>query len=93
MDLFLDGLLFDHRTRQVYYHHIGRGRSEEIMATLKGKGEGIRECKRIGGVEVNLSEDRFKHMVEEAKSYIADGEIFQVVLSKRFKLRIHGSLL
>lgn len=93
MDLFLDGLLFDHRTRQVYYHHLGRDRSKEIMEMLKSGEDGIEGCKRVGGAEVNLSEDRFKRMVEEAKSYIAEGEIFQVVLSKRFSLHIHGSLL
>jgi len=92
MDLFLDGLLFDHRTRQLYYHHIGVDRSREMMEELRLRG-GVDPCEAAGGVEVNPSEDRFKRMVEEAKSYIAEGEVFQVVLSKRFRLHVHGSLL
>ncbi|MEM2123236.1 MAG: anthranilate synthase component I family protein [Candidatus Bathyarchaeia archaeon] len=92
MDLFLDGLLFDHRTRQLYYHHLGRDRSREIMEELKA-GDGSDAYSTVGRVEVNVSEDEFKRMVEEAKSYISEGEIFQVVLSKRSRLRARGSLL
>ncbi|MEM3608664.1 MAG: anthranilate synthase component I family protein, partial [Candidatus Bathyarchaeia archaeon] len=76
----------------LYYHHLGRDRSREVMEKLK-TGGGSCERPTVGRIEVNASEDEFKRMVEEAKSYIAEGEVFQVVLSKRFRLHTRGGLL
>ncbi|USG63506.1 anthranilate synthase component I [Brevibacillus ruminantium] len=36
-------------------------------------------------VESNMSREAYEQMVEQAKSYIAAGDIFQVVLSQRFR--------
>ncbi|QQE72751.1 anthranilate synthase component I [Brevibacillus composti] len=36
-------------------------------------------------VESNMSQESFEQMVEKAKAYIAAGDIFQVVLSQRFR--------
>ncbi len=37
----------------------------------------------------NTSKERFKSLVKKAKSYIAKGDIFQVVLSQRFERKIN----
>ncbi|MCH8566988.1 MAG: anthranilate synthase component I [Balneolales bacterium] len=41
-------------------------------------------------MESNLSRERFYEMVEKAKSYIFEGDIFQVVLSQRFRSQYKG---
>lgn len=41
----------------------------------------------------NVSKEEYCHMVEKAKEYIVDGDIFQVVLSRQFKSEYHDSLL
>jgi anthranilate synthase component I len=38
----------------------------------------------------NVSKSRFKEMVETAKEYIFEGDIFQVVLSQRFQVSFKG---
>jgi anthranilate synthase component 1 len=41
----------------------------------------------------NVNEDKFGKMVEQAKEHIYDGDIYQVVLSKRFNFNIEGDLI
>ncbi|TGU58114.1 anthranilate synthase component I, partial [Mesorhizobium sp. M00.F.Ca.ET.186.01.1.1] len=38
-------------------------------------------------VEPNMSREQYERMVEQAKEYIAAGDIFQVVLSQRFSVK------
>ena len=42
---------------------------------------------------VNTSKEDFEKAVEKAKQYVTAGDIFQVVLSKRFQFQYRGSLL
>ena len=39
-------------------------------------------------IKSNMSKNKFKNMVLKAKQYIKKGDIFQVVLSQRFELKI-----
>ncbi|MDW2798188.1 anthranilate synthase component I family protein [Clostridium boliviensis] len=41
----------------------------------------------------NVSKEEYCQMVEKAKEYIVDGDIFQAVLSRQFKSEYHDSLL
>lgn len=41
-------------------------------------------------VSSNMSQDRFESMVKQAKEYIYEGDIFQVVLSQRFETDFSG---
>ncbi len=41
----------------------------------------------------NVSQDEYCRMVERAKAYIRDGDIFQAVVSRRFESPYQGSLL
>jgi len=45
----------------------------------------------LNGVKTNVKFSEFKKMVNKAKKYIYSGEIFQVVLSRRFKKKIKTS--
>ncbi len=41
----------------------------------------------------DIEQEEYESMVEKAKGHIVDGDIFQVVLSRRFKATMEGSLL
>ena len=43
--------------------------------------------------KVNIKKEAYEAAVEKAKEYITAGDIFQVVLSKRFQFQINGSLI
>ena len=49
--------------------------------------------KLLGGVTPLFSKDQFCAMVEKAKHYIHEGDIFQIVLSNRLSAPFEGSLL
>ena len=44
-------------------------------------------------LKVNISKDRFERAVEKAKEYVTSGDIFQVVLSKRYDFQIKGNMI
>ena len=43
--------------------------------------------------EASISEKDFTAMVHQAKQHIADGDVFQVVLSQQFQLEVHADAL
>jgi anthranilate synthase component I len=92
MGLFEDGIVFDHSINQAYYYFRGENRLEEIQTLLR---EPAREEEPFAYTqpEVNMAKDDFESAVEKAKQYVTAGDIFQVVLSKRFQFQYSGSLL
>ena len=57
-----------------------------------GKKEKIEPLKLKSDFKPSFSRERFCDMVEKAKKYIYEGDIFQVVLSNRIEADISGSL-
>jgi len=49
--------------------------------------EDKKERIKIGDMVSNTTENEFKKMVEKAKKFITDGEIFQIVLSQKFSVQ------
>ncbi len=47
----------------------------------------------LHSTKVNTKKETFEKAVEKAKEYVTAGDIFQVVLSKRYQLQIKGSLI
>jgi anthranilate synthase component 1 len=90
--LYLDGLVFDHLTRKVAYFSHGADRSRELEATLQ-KAAPAPVAPRFSAPRASLDAARFGKMVERAKVDIHEGEIFQVVLSRRFEMDVEGDLL
>lgn len=89
--IFDDGIIYDHKNRQAFYYYLHKNRLEEINKRLKETdNNGALTSKQLS---VNISKERFEAAVEKAKDYITAGDIFQVVLSKRFDFQIKGSLI
>ncbi len=85
--IYTDGLLFDNLNSKVYYFYLDKPRFNELK--FDEYFEGI----DISNLERNMSIEKFVEIVERAKEYIYDGDIYQVVLSKRFNMSIKGNKL
>jgi len=86
--LFNDGVVFDHASGEIFYHWIGENRLDSvILASKRGQSEGSVE---VTAPKSSIKEERFGEMVVRAKDYITSGDIFQVVLSKRFDFELEG---
>jgi anthranilate synthase component 1 len=92
MGIFEDGIVFDHTINQAYYYFRGENRLAEITELLK-EPAAPEEQFTYTQPTINTSKEDFEKEVEKAKHYVTAGDIFQVVLSKRFQFQYTGSLL
>jgi anthranilate synthase component I len=90
--LFEDGIVFDHVTGKTQYFYRNEDRVDEVRELAKKPPDDTEEV-NFGTPKSNLSEEEFGERVKQAKEYIRSGDIFQVVLSKRYKIPFKGSLL
>jgi anthranilate synthase component 1 len=89
--LFEDGIVFDHIKGRSYYFCRDENRIDRVKSLVRESG---RESQVVfGEPKSNLSQEEFCERVRRAKEYIASGDIFQVVLSRRYKIPFKGSLL
>jgi len=89
--VFDDGIVYDHRNKQAFYYYLNENRLAEIDKLLQepDDDEGLSHKQ----LKVNISKERFERAVEKAKEYVTAGDIFQVVLSKRYDFQIRGDLV
>lgn len=89
--LFEDGIVFDHLSGKTQYFY----REENRIGTVKELVESDAGDTQVsfGKPRSDISQEDFCEGVETAKDYIESGDIFQVVLSKRYKIPFKGSLL
>ena len=91
MGVFDDGIVFDHKEKTAYYYFLGEDRFDEIARL--GTKSGNSETLSFSQPKVNITKEYFEHAVEKAKEYVRQGDIFQVVLSKRYDFRVQGNLI
>jgi len=89
--VFDDGIVYDHRNKQAFYYHLNENRLAEINKLLQEPDN--YESLSHKQLKVNISKERFENAVEKAKEYVTAGDIFQVVLSKRYDFQIRGDLI
>jgi anthranilate synthase component 1 len=82
-------LVFDHLTRRIALLHDGPGHERlrlrrELIGLLRGPVPGAGRPIRTSMPVANMSEDEFAGRVEACKEHIADGDIYQAVLSVLF---------
>lgn len=90
MGIYDDGIVFDHKQKRAYYYYYGKNRLPEIKDLLKRPI--CTDTLTFQQPTVNTTQDHYEQAIEKAKEYIANGDIFQVVLSKRYDFRIKGDL-
>jgi anthranilate synthase component 1 len=89
--VFDDGIVYDHRNKQAFYYHLNENRLPEIDDLLQEPEE--HEGLSHKQLKINISKERFESAVEKAKEYVTAGDVFQVVLSKRYDFQIRGDLI
>jgi anthranilate synthase component 1 len=91
MGVFDDGIVFDHKHKTACYYFFGEDQSEEILHLTKSSVDS--EALWFDQPKVNVSQENFEKSVEKAKEFVRQGDIFQVVLSKRYDFRVQGDLI
>jgi len=93
--IYTDGILYNHIENQAYYFHIGKkSRLTDIEQLVKKTYKNNNSKNFSYSIpKNNISREQFIRMVNRSKKYIYDGDIFQVVLSKKMKFNINGDLL
>ena len=91
MGIYDDGVVIDHLHRTAFYFHIGRSRYDELCALLRNPDE--HGDFSMGPLSLNVTKSEYESMVDSVKRYIAAGDVFQTVLSKRYSFPYTGDLM
>jgi anthranilate synthase component 1 len=91
LGVFDDGIVFDHRQRRAFYYYSNDNRLPEVEKLIKQPDDF--EALSYKQPKVNVAKENFEKAVEKAKEYVTSGDIFQVVLSKRYGFRVKGDLI
>ena len=86
--IYTDGILFDNKQKKSLYFYYGDNRIDEIKSSEADFGEFT-----ISEITSNIDENEFADIVDKAKKYIYDGDVFQVVLSRKFSFEADGDYL
>jgi anthranilate synthase component 1 len=91
LGIFDDGVVFDHKQKKAFYYYLTENRLSEIKELSNETNEN--HSLTYNQPKLNTTKEKFKKAVKKAKNYVVSGDIFQVVLSKRYEFSIKGSLL
>ena len=86
--IYEDGILYDNKKNKSFYFYYNENRINKIKRSENKFGEF-----HVSEISVNLDKSKFIKIVDNAKKYIHDGDIFQVVLSRRFNFEATGDHL
>ncbi len=81
LGLFEDGFIYDHRKNRLFYFSHGDDRERDLA-----NADEIDDAMDFGKIIAQPSKEEYLLSVEKAKEYIIDGDIFQVVLSRRMSV-------
>ena len=80
-----DGLLYDNVHKKLFYFYHDENRFDKLIMSDDEFGEF-----HSSDVTPNMDKIKFSEIVNKAKKYIHDGDIFQVVLSRKFAFDTDG---
>jgi anthranilate synthase component 1 len=86
--IYQDGILYDNKTKKSLYFYYDKNRITEIKLGKRNFGK-----ISLSEITTNMNEEKFSNIINKAKKYIHDGDIFQVVLSRRFSFSASGDYL
>ena len=86
--IYDDGILYDNLHKKLFYFYHDENRFDRLKM-----GEDTFGDFHASKITPNMSEQKFSEIVSKAKQYIHDGDIFQVVLSRKFTFDISGDNL
>lgn len=91
LGFFDDGIAYDHKQQRAFYYYSSDNRLAEVQRLITQPSNS--ETLDYDQPKVNITKRRFEESVEKAKEYITSGDIFQVVLSKRYDFHLKGDLV
>ncbi|MDE1765393.1 MAG: anthranilate synthase component I family protein [Thaumarchaeota archaeon] len=83
-----DGILYDNKEKKIFYFYYDTNNLQRFSNEDTYFG-----TFSVSEIRENLDKNHFEDMVSKAKRYILDGDIFQVVLSRKFNFNASGDLL
>ena len=86
--IYDDGLLYDNLQKKLFYFYHDENRFDKLIMSDDEFGEF-----QSSEVTPNMDKTKFSEIVNKAKEYIHDGDIFQVVLSRKFAFDTDGDNL
>ncbi len=86
--IYDDGILYDNLHKKLFYFYHDENRFDKLQIDKDEFGD-FDSSK----VTPNMNEQKFSEIVKKAKKYIHDGDIFQVVLSRKFIFDVNGDNL
>ena len=82
--------LFNHEAHLFSHVHEGEHNLEEIEKVLSGKNSAAFQFEKVGDKRSNLTDDQFIDFVKKGKEHCYRGDVFQLVLSRRFAQDFKG---
>ncbi|MBT8173520.1 MAG: anthranilate synthase component I family protein [Nitrosopumilus sp.] len=86
--IYDDGILYDNVHKKLFYFYHDENRFDKLIMNDDTFGEF-----HSSEVTPNMDKSKFSEIVNKAKKYIHDGDIFQVVLSRKFAFKNKGDNL
>jgi anthranilate synthase component 1 len=86
--IYDDGLLYDNVVKKLFYFYHDVNRFDKLIMSNDSFDEF-----HSSEVTPNMDKEKFSNIVNKAKQYIHDGDIFQVVLSRKFAFETSGDNL
>jgi len=86
--IYDDGILYDNLHKKLFYFYNDENRFNEFKIS-DGVFGGFNATETVP----NMAEESFSSIVNKAKQYIHDGDVFQVVLSRKFAFGVSGDNL
>ncbi len=86
--IYDDGLLYDNVEKKLFYFYHDVNRFDQLLVSKDS-------FDKFYSSEVipNMNKEKFSCIVNKAKQYIHDGDVFQVVLSRKFEFETSGDNL
>ncbi len=88
--LYLDGLLFDSETSELYYYTFYQDRSQEVLDVLNSSGEKTDSELVVTKLGPNQSKQDYSNVVERTLQEIRSGNTFQAEVGFKTKYKIKG---
>ena len=83
--IYDDGIIYDNVDKKLFYFYYDENRFNKLNIS-----ENEFEPFFASQVRPNINKEKFSDIVKKAKKYIHDGDIFQVVLSRKFSFETKG---
>jgi anthranilate synthase component 1 len=92
--IYTDGLVHDKKDKKTYYFHIGKkSRFNELDKIIKSNKQVRANSLTYSKPVSETSRSNFINKVKAAKDYVYQGEVFQVVISRKINFDIKGDPL